>query len=108
LPIAEKPASPCLASRVAYGVEVTHERLLMVERAEQWLRERGCVEFRVRLHTGELARIEVRLEELLRLASEPLRTELNAYFKSIGFRFVTLDLSGFTSGSLNQLIQLQR
>ena len=108
LPIAEKPASPCLASRVAYGVEVTHERLLMIERAEQWLRERGLIEFRVRLHAGELARIEVPLKELQRLASEPIRTELNVYFKSIGFRFVTLDLSGFSSGSLNQLIQLDQ
>ncbi len=108
LPIADKPASPCLASRIAYGVEVTSERLEMVERAERWLREHGLSELRVRLHTGELARIEVPLKDLTMITTEPVRGELLADFKSIGFRFVTLDLAGFASGSLNQLIQLER
>ncbi len=108
LPIADKPASPCLASRIAYGVEVTSKRLAMIEQAEQWLRGHGMVEFRVRLHAGELARIEVPIEAISRLASDPLRVELLAQLKSLGFRFVTLDISGFTSGSLNQLIQINR
>ncbi len=108
LPIAEKPASPCLASRIAYGVEVTSARLAMIEHAEQWLREHGLIEFRVRLHAGELARIEVSIEEILRFATDPLRNELLAHFKSLGFRFVTLDIAGFSSGSLNQLIQIKR
>ncbi len=108
LPIADKPASPCLASRIAYGVEVTSNRLAMIEQAEQWLRGHGMVEFRVRLHAGELARIEVPVEAISRLASDPLRVELLAQLKSLGFRFVTLDISGFTSGSLNQLIQINR
>lgn len=108
LEIAEKPASPCLASRIAYGVEVTSERLAMIEQAEHWLREHGLIEFRVRLHAGELARIEVAIESIARLASNPLRSQLDAYFKSLGFRFVTLDVSGFSSGSLNRLIQINR
>ena len=108
LAIADKPASPCLASRIAYGVSVTHERLAMVEAAERWLRERDLGELRVRLHAGELARIEVNLNQLSRIATEPMRGELHTYFKSLGFRFVTIDLAGFVSGSLNQLIQLQR
>ncbi len=108
LPIAEKPASPCLASRIAYGVEVTRERLEMIEQAEQWLREHGLIEFRVRLHAGELARIEIAVESLARFASDPLRGQLLAHFKSLGFRFVTLDIAGFASGSLNQLIQIDR
>jgi pyridinium-3,5-biscarboxylic acid mononucleotide sulfurtransferase len=107
LPISEKPASPCLASRIAYGVEVTSDRLAMIEQAEQWLRERGLIEFRVRLHAGELARIEMSVVEIPRFADDPLRSELIAYFKSLGFRFVTLDIAGFSSGSLNQLIQIK-
>lgn len=107
LPIAEKPASPCLASRIAYGVEVTGARLAMIERAEQWLRDHGLAEFRVRLHTGELARIEVQIQDLPQFAVDPLRSELLDRFKSFGFRFVTLDIAGFASGSLNQLIQIK-
>ena len=108
LPISEKPASPCLASRIAYGVEVTSERLEMIEQAEQWLREVGLTEFRVRLHVGEMARIEVAVEAISRFASDPLRGQLLTHFKSLGFRFVTLDIAGFASGSLNQLIQINR
>jgi len=108
LSIAEKPASPCLASRVAYGLEVTGERLAMIEQAESTLRSQGFSEFRVRLHPGELARIEVHLDQLARLATEPLRSEIADRFKALGFQFVTLDVNGFASGSLNQLVQLKR
>jgi pyridinium-3,5-biscarboxylic acid mononucleotide sulfurtransferase len=106
LPIAEKPASPCLASRIAYGLEVTPVRLEMIERAESYLRSQGLREFRVRLHPGELARIEVPIEELPRFAADPIRQDLVAQFRTLGFRYVSLDLAGFISGSLNQLIQI--
>jgi pyridinium-3,5-biscarboxylic acid mononucleotide sulfurtransferase len=106
LHIADKPASPCLASRIAYGVEVTVERLDRIEKAEVLLREIGMVEFRVRLHAGELARIEVTPDQIVRLASELERGRLVTELKALGFRFVTLDLAGFSSGSLNQLVQI--
>jgi len=108
LPVWDKPATPCLSSRVAYGDEVTPERLQMIDRAEEWLRSRGLPEIRVRYHRGELARVEVPVDSLARLVDAPLRSELIEMFKSLGFRFVTLDLEGFRSGSLNQLVSLER
>ncbi len=105
LPVWDKPASPCLSSRVAYGQEVTPERLAMIERAEQALRELGLRELRVRYHGGDLARIEVPAAELPRLASPEVSARLTARLKSLGFRYVTLDLEGFRSGSLNVLGQ---
>lgn len=108
LPNADLPASPCLASRIAYGVEVTPERLGMVEQAEDWLRKRGWTELRVRLHADELARIEVPSHQVGSLASLAAETDLLQSFRQIGFRFVTLDLFGLTSGSMNQsLVQLE-
>ena len=107
LPVADKPASPCLASRIAYGVHVTPERLAMVEAAEAELRELGLVNFRVRLHDGDLARIEVPLNELGRLVESPIRQRLIRRFGELGFHFVTLDLEGFSSGSLNRLIAIE-
>ena len=104
LPVAEKPASPCLASRLAYGVSVTPERLAMVERAEAELRQLGLVHFRVRLHADDLARIEVPLSELAKLIEPAIRAGLVKQLAAIGFRYVTLDLEGFASGSLNKLI----
>lgn len=106
LPVADKPASPCLASRVAYGVPVTPERLAMIEAAEAELRQLGLSDFRVRLHAGELARIEVPIADLARLAEKAARERLVRRFAELGFRFVTLDLEGFASGSLNRLITI--
>lgn len=106
LPIADKPASPCLASRIAHGVSVTEQRLRMIERAEAFLRDWGLREFRVRLHAEELARIEVPLEWLVLLTDAEHRGQLTEHFRALGFRFVTLDLQGFRSGSLNPLIQI--
>jgi len=106
LPTWDKPASPCLSSRLAPGVEVTHERTGRVEAAEVYLRKLGLRELRVRLHEGELARIEVPAAELERLAEPGLREALVGYFKELGFRFVTLDLEGFRSGSLNSMVSL--
>lgn len=104
LPIWDKPASPCLSSRIAYGEAVTPERLAMVERAERFLREQGFRLLRVRYHKGDLARIEVPVEELSRLLEPALRESLVEELTAAGFKFVTLDLMGFRSGSLNQLV----
>jgi uncharacterized protein len=107
LPNWDKPASPCLSSRLAPGVEVTHERTARVEAAEVYLRSLGYQECRVRLHDGELARIEVPAAELARLADPAMREALVRRLKDLGFQFVTLDLEGFRSGSLNRLVSLE-
>jgi len=107
LPTWDKPASPCLSSRLAPGVEVTAERTARVEAAEAFLRELGLRELRVRLHEGELARIEVPLAALPRLAQPEVRQALVDCLKGLGFRFVTLDLEGFRSGSLNALVSVE-
>ncbi|HEY7156547.1 MAG TPA: ATP-dependent sacrificial sulfur transferase LarE [Gemmataceae bacterium] len=106
LPTWDKPASPCLSSRLAPGVEVTRERTARIEEAENYLHALGYRECRVRLHEGELARIEVPAAELLRLLEPVVHQELVRRFKALGFRFVTLDLEGFRSGNLNQLVSL--
>jgi pyridinium-3,5-biscarboxylic acid mononucleotide sulfurtransferase len=107
LPTWDKPASPCLSSRLAPGVEVTRERTARVEAAEAYLHALGLRECRVRLHEGELARIEAPIAEVVRLAEPAVREELTRRFKELGFRFVTLDLEGFRSGSLNTLVSLE-
>jgi uncharacterized protein len=108
LPTWDKPASPCLSSRLAPGVTVTPERTRRVEEAEAYLRNLGLREFRVRLHEGELARIEVPLAALLTLSQPDVRESLVAHLKGLGFKFVTLDLEGFRSGSLNTLVNLEQ
>jgi uncharacterized protein len=104
LPIADKPATPCLSSRVAYGLEVTPERLTRIDRAEQLLRSLGIREVRVRYHTDDLARIEVGVDELARLCQPHVRQALVDEFKQLGFKFVTLDLAGFRSGGFVSLV----
>lgn len=104
LSVAEKPGTPCLSSRVAYGQEVTPERLTMIDRAEQFLRSQGFRELRVRYHAGDMARIEVPLHEVGRFGDEGLRAAVVSKLEELGFRFVTLDLAGFRSGNLNRLI----
>ncbi len=106
LPTWDKPASPCLSSRLAPGVKVTTERTARVEAAEAYLRELGLRECRVRLHEGELARIEVPAEALTRLAEPTVRDGIVRRLRELGFQFVTLDLEGFRSGSLNALVNL--
>ncbi|MGE0608998.1 MAG: ATP-dependent sacrificial sulfur transferase LarE [Pirellulales bacterium] len=106
LPTWDKPASPCLSSRVAYGEEVTPQRLKMIDSAEQYLRGLGLRLLRVRYHRGDLARIEVPAEELCQLAQPELYAQIVARLKSLGFKFVTLDLEGFRSGSMNDLLSL--
>jgi uncharacterized protein len=107
LPIWDKPATPCLSSRIAYGEEVSPERTRMVDQAERWLRQRGFRLLRVRYHKGDMARIEVAIEELPRLTGAELRGELVPAFQALGFKYVTLDLEGFRSGSLNAVIPLE-
>ena len=104
LPIWDKPASPCLSSRIVYGVEVTPVRLKMVDRAETMLREEGFTTFRVRYHGDDLARIELPTDQLTRLADDAFRNRVVDALKELGFKYVTLDLEGFRSGSLNQLL----
>ena len=106
LPTWDKPAAPCLSSRLAPGLAVTPERTRRVEDAEAYLRSLGLRECRVRYHEGDLARVEVPVSEVARLAADPVRGELAAAFRRLGFRFVTLDLDGFRSGSLNDLVPL--
>jgi uncharacterized protein len=111
LPTWDKPASPCLSSRLAPGVTVTEERTARVEAAEQYLHDLGYRECRVRLHDGELARIEVPASDptqLARLADSAVREPLVRRFKQLGFHFVSLDLEGFRSGSLNTLVPLEQ
>jgi uncharacterized protein len=103
LPTAELPASPCLASRLPYGLDITAERLGQVEEAEKFLRELGLVEFRVR-HHGNVARIEVRPQQFKLISEEPNKTRIVSRLKEIGFTFVCIDLQGFRSGALNEAL----
>lgn len=96
----DKPASPCLSSRIATGVPVTIERLGRVEKAERFLGKLGFREFRVRLH-DDLARIEIAKGEMEKAFDPALIEGINKEFSSLGFRFITLDLQGFRSGSMN-------
>lgn len=100
----DRPASPCLASRVAPGVPVTIERLTQVEKGEEILRREGFCEFRVRVH-GELARIEISAAEMAKIVDTDLFFRISSRFRQIGFRYVTLDLEGFRSGSTNGNVQ---
>jgi uncharacterized protein len=106
LPTWDKPATPCLSSRVAYGEEVTPERLAMIDAAEHFLRERGLRMLRVRYHKGDMARLEVPLDALAALCEAGVRQALVARLKSLGFKYVTLDLEGFRSGSLNAMVNI--
>ena len=106
LPVWDKPASPCLSSRLVPGLAVTRERTSRVEHAEAYLRGLGLNDCRVRHHEADLARIEVSMDDIAMLAEESVRTSLVQYLLSLGFKYVTLDLQGFRSGSMNDLIDL--
>jgi uncharacterized protein len=99
-----KPATPCLSSRVAYGLNITPERLERIDAAEQLLRSLGLPTVRVRLHENELARPEVPLDALRRVCEAEMRESIVDRLRQLGFRYVTLDLEGFRSGSFQQLI----
>jgi pyridinium-3,5-biscarboxylic acid mononucleotide sulfurtransferase len=99
----DKPASACLSSRLEYGRAVTPEVLGVIERGEEALRALGFRQFRVR-HHGEIVRIEIAREELPRALTSEMAREFTTVFRGLGFKFVTLDLQGFRSGSMNQLL----
>jgi uncharacterized protein len=103
LRIWNKPASACLSSRIEYGRPVTREALEVVEKGEDALRAMGFRQFRVR-HHGEIVRIEIAREELQRALDPAMAAEFTRIFKALGFKFVTLDLEGFRSGSMNALL----
>jgi pyridinium-3,5-biscarboxylic acid mononucleotide sulfurtransferase len=106
----DKPASACLSSRIEYGRPVTREALDVIERGEEAIRALGFRQFRVR-HHGEIVRIEIAREELDRALTIAMAAQFTTIFKELGFKFVTLDLEGFRSGSMNSLLpvaQLQR
>jgi uncharacterized protein len=100
LPVWDRPASACLSSRIAYGIEVTPERLAVIEKGEEALRELGFRQFRVRYHE-QLVRLEIAPEELPRALTPEMAKKFVEIFKALGFTFVTLDLEGYRSGSLN-------
>lgn len=104
LPTHDKPASPCLSSRVQYGERITPEKLRMIDSGEKFLREElGLRECRVR-HHDNLARIEVPLDEIAMLAGQDVRCRIEAHFRKLGYQYVTLDLTGFRSGSMNEVL----
>ena len=104
LPVSDKPATPCLSSRIAYGEEVTPDRLRMIDQAEQFLRRAGLPELRVRYHRGDLARVEVPLSHLSQFCQSPFREQFITHLRSLGFLYITLDLQGFRSGSHNSIL----
>lgn len=101
----DKPASACLSSRIEYGRPVTQQALAAIEQGEDALRRLGFRQFRVR-HHGEIARIEIAREELPRAMTMEMAAELTAIFKGLGFAYVTLDLEGFRSGSMNAVLPI--
>jgi uncharacterized protein len=107
LRIWDKPASACLSSRIEYGRPVTTEALAAVEKGEDALRNLGFRQFRVR-HHGDIARIEIAREEMARALNPEMATEFSRIFKALGFKFVTLDMEGFRSGSMNALLPAEQ
>jgi pyridinium-3,5-biscarboxylic acid mononucleotide sulfurtransferase len=103
----DKPASACLSSRIEYGRPVTREALSTVEQGEDALRALGFRQFRVR-HHGEMVRIEIASNELSRALTSEMAAEFTRIFKALGFKFVTLDLEGFRSGSMNTLLPAEQ
>jgi len=106
LRIWDKPASACLSSRIEYGRPVTRQALSVVEQGEDALRALGFRQFRVR-HHGDIVRIEIAREEMPRALNPDMASEFSRIFRSLGFKFVTLDLEGFRSGSMNALLPLE-
>lgn len=100
----DKPSFACLSSRFPYGTPILRDNLSRVDAAETFLRDSGFRRFRVRFHDDSTARVEVDPTEIERLVKEPLRSELVARFKQLGFTYVTLDLQGYRTGSMNELL----
>ncbi|HBN77742.1 MAG TPA: ATP-dependent sacrificial sulfur transferase LarE [Planctomycetaceae bacterium] len=108
LPVWNKPASPCLSSRIAHGLEVTQERVRRVDAAERYLKEKlNLMELRVRHEFHDLARIELPTSELTAIMDNTVREEILLELQKLGFRYVTLDLAGFPSGSMNDVLPIE-
>ncbi len=105
LPNSEKPASPCLATRIAYGLRITEDRLRKIEKAENLLNELRFSPVRVRLHSDELVRIEVAEDKIVRLLETPIRERILRDFGQLGFTHISVDLHGFRSGNMNGALQ---
>ena len=103
LPTWDKPSFACLSSRFPYGTEINSERLDRVGRCEDLLREMGFKQFRVRYH-NEIARIEVALDEMHRLYEKQIKEKIVERFKVYGFTYITLDLEGYRTGSMNEVL----
>ena len=103
LPTWDKPAQACLSSRIPYGTMVTVEALIRIAKAEHFLRSKGFKQLRVR-HHDTIARIEIEPKDFLALLDDSVRDEITEYFKSIGYSYVTMDMNGFRSGSLNEIL----
>jgi len=106
LPTADLPASACLSSRIPYGMAVTREKLLQIDRSEDALRALGYRQVRVR-HHGDLARVEIATDELPRALDPERAAEISRALHDQGFRWVSLDLDGYRTGSLNEVLQIQ-
>lgn len=103
LPTANAPASPCLASRISYGLAITEKRLKQIEQGEEFLKKFGLAEFRLR-HHDTIARIEVHPQDFGKITKEPNRSKIIKKLKSLGFKYVTVDLQGFRSGAMNEML----
>ena len=101
LSVAERPSSPCLSSRIAYGVEITEQRLRQIDKAERWLTELGVSPLRVRLFPNDVAVIETSAEWIAKLAQDGMRDQIVEYFQSLGFLRTLLSMTDFRSGSMN-------
>jgi len=106
LPTWDEPASPCLSSRIAYGLPVTIARLSKIERGEEFMRSLGFREFRVRVH-DELVRIEIAPAEMERALNPETTEKLASKFRKLGFKYVTIDLHGFRSGAMNEVLEIE-
>lgn len=104
LPTWDRPASACLSSRIPYGMEVTPEKLTVIERGEDELRKLGFVVFRLR-HHGDLARVEIAPEEMSMALTAQMAGEITRRLKALGFKYVTLDLEGYRTGALNESLR---
>ncbi|HKI49770.1 MAG TPA: TIGR00268 family protein, partial [Desulfobacteria bacterium] len=104
LPTWDKPSAACLASRIPYGEPITARKLKQVDDGERFLRDLGVVgQVRVR-HHGDVARLEVDTRDIVKLAEENVRDRIVQYFKSLGFKHITLDMEGYSMGSLNRAL----
>ena len=104
LPVWDKPQSACLSSRIPYGSPVTVEKLQQIEAAEAYLKSLGFRQLRVR-HHDQLARIELPVDEMIRIISNGIRDQIAVKFRDLGFLFTTIDLTGFKSGSMNIMLK---